>query len=316
MNCDVFISYSRKDMAVADRICAAFDKAGISYFIDRQGIGGGMEFPRVLAEAIVGCRKFLFLASANSYVSKFTNSEITFAFNKKDKNCILPYRIDTEAMPLELEFVFCNINWRNIEDHPIETVLVNDMLEMLGRAETASPASFGPPAGAGYAPASSAMYKVGDYYRENGRQGIVFEVDASGRHGKIMGLHRSPRQLQWGPRLWDTYGADDRGFGMRNQLVIERLRDWKEDFPAFAWCAAQGEGWYLPAIGELEAIFKNKDLLQAACAKYGGDSDIDWCYWSSTEGSELHAWYVVMSRGRVGSNCRDCFNHVLPVAAF
>ena len=53
MNCDVFISYSRKDMAVADRICAAFDKAGISYFIDRQGIGGGMEFPREIGRAHV-----------------------------------------------------------------------------------------------------------------------------------------------------------------------------------------------------------------------------------------------------------------------
>ncbi|MBP3254388.1 MAG: toll/interleukin-1 receptor domain-containing protein [Bacteroidales bacterium] len=42
---DVFISYSRKDTAVADKICAAFDRNNISYFIDRQGIAGGAEFP-------------------------------------------------------------------------------------------------------------------------------------------------------------------------------------------------------------------------------------------------------------------------------
>lgn len=50
---DVFISYSRKDTPVADRICRALDSAGISYFIDRQGIGGGREFPELLAQAIV-----------------------------------------------------------------------------------------------------------------------------------------------------------------------------------------------------------------------------------------------------------------------
>ena len=38
---DVFISYSRKDTEVADKICSALDRAGLSYFIDRQGIGGG-----------------------------------------------------------------------------------------------------------------------------------------------------------------------------------------------------------------------------------------------------------------------------------
>ena len=50
---DVFISYSRKDTAIADKICKTFDSVGITYFIDRQGIGGGFEFPEVLANAIL-----------------------------------------------------------------------------------------------------------------------------------------------------------------------------------------------------------------------------------------------------------------------
>ncbi|MCH5174570.1 MAG: toll/interleukin-1 receptor domain-containing protein [Prevotellaceae bacterium] len=36
MNYDVFISYSRKDTEVAEKICFALDKYGISYFIDRK----------------------------------------------------------------------------------------------------------------------------------------------------------------------------------------------------------------------------------------------------------------------------------------
>ena len=130
---DIFISYSRKDTAIADKICAAIDDVGITYFIDRQGIGGGFEFPAVLAENIVNSRIFLLLASKNSYESKFTRSEIIFAFNKKPKNAILPYIIDNSTLPMDLEFVFAGINWRNLTDHPIDPILVDDLLKMLGR---------------------------------------------------------------------------------------------------------------------------------------------------------------------------------------
>lgn len=135
MNHDVFISYSRKDTDMADRICAAFDKAGISYFIDRKGIAGGMEFPQVLADAIETSSLFLFLASENSYQSKFTNNEVLFAFNEKPHNSLLPYIIDGSRMPASLRFTFASINVRNINEHPIEPVLVDDVLRLLGREE-------------------------------------------------------------------------------------------------------------------------------------------------------------------------------------
>ena len=130
---DVFISYSRKDTAIADRICAALDRQGISYFIDRQGIGGGQEFPEVLAEAIIGCRIMLYLASGNSYESKFTNNEITFAFNEKPKGSILPYIIDGSRLPVAQRFVFASVNIRTLKEHPIDTVLMQDLCRLLGR---------------------------------------------------------------------------------------------------------------------------------------------------------------------------------------
>lgn len=130
---DVFISYSRKDTEIADRICSALQINGITFFIDRQGIGGGMEFPVVLAQAILNSKLFLFLASKNSYSSKFTINEITYAFNKKDRNQILPYIIDGSSLPEELNFVFAGINWRTLYDHPITSTLVHDILRLLNR---------------------------------------------------------------------------------------------------------------------------------------------------------------------------------------
>lgn len=130
---DIFISYSRRDTAVADRICAAFDRAGISYFIDRQGIGGAVEFPKVLANAIIESRLFLFLGSENSYREKSTNNEVIYAFNQKPRNSLLPYIIDGSRLPLELQSTFASINIRNIKEHPIEPTLVDDVLQLLGR---------------------------------------------------------------------------------------------------------------------------------------------------------------------------------------
>ena len=113
---DVFISYSRKDT-----------------FIDRKGIGGGMEFPAVLADAIINSKIMLFLGSSNSYQSKFTNSEVTFAFNEKQPGSIIPYIIDGSSLPAALRFTFSSINIRTIQEHPIETTLMQDLCQILGR---------------------------------------------------------------------------------------------------------------------------------------------------------------------------------------
>ena len=130
---DVFISYSRKDSAIADEICKAFDRVGITYFIDRQGIGGGNEFPLELATSILNSQVFLLLGSKNSYESKYTNAEIHFAFKKKEQKSILPYILDDTPMPLEIDFILSTINWRKYQEHPINTILVDDVLKLLGR---------------------------------------------------------------------------------------------------------------------------------------------------------------------------------------
>lgn len=133
MEYDIFISYSRKDTAIANQICEACDKVGISYFIDRQGIGGGVEFPKVLAQAIIESKIFLLLASQNAYESPFTDREITFAFNKKRGEKMLPYIIDDATLPEHLELIFASNNWRIMKQHPIETVLIDDIFRLLER---------------------------------------------------------------------------------------------------------------------------------------------------------------------------------------
>ena len=309
---DVFISYSRKDTKVADRICEVFDKVGISYFIDRQGIGGGLEFPIVLAENIVSSKLFLFLASENSYNSKFTRSEIVFAFNKKEKNSILPYIIDNSSLPLDLEFVFAGVNWRNIKEHPIEKTLVSDILKLLGRETQPKPAP-------------TKTYKVGDYYDDGKKQGVVFEVTADGKHGKIVSLTESKEALQWtdvGIVIKRLIGADDKYNGANNMAKVQQIVGWREKYPAFAWCADLGEGWYLPAIEELKKFTRGDDVHDAVnrtLAEKGRQianiGDYHW-YWSSTEQEESYAWRVGMGYGTIRYYDKGNLSYVRAVSAF
>ena len=132
---DVFISYSRKDTLIVNKICDALDEQGIKYFIDRKGLAGGGEFPAELEEAIDSSILVLFIASKNSYSSKFTMGEITCAFNSKEKGNVIPYVIDDSSL-LDIrgmKLIFSNVNIRNIKNHPIENVLIQDICARLGR---------------------------------------------------------------------------------------------------------------------------------------------------------------------------------------
>lgn len=313
MNYDVFISYSRKDTIIADRICEAFDKVGIVYFIDRQGIGGGLEFPKVLAENIINSKLFLLLASENSYNSKFTTSEIIFAFNKKPKNCIIPYIIDQSSLPLDLEFVFAGVNWRNIDNHPIEPTLVADVLKLLQREAEVKPE-----------PISTKSYKVGDYYDDGRKQGVVFDISSDGKHGKILSLWES-KDVMWSSEKGTTLGVADAHNGDNNLQVVKNVENWRLKYPAFASCADAGSGWYLPAIEELKLFVLNERVRDAVnvTLKDKGQKlpKVAWWklmtdYWSSTEKDANEVWTAdVSSGGSVGQD-KDNYSRVRPVAKF
>ncbi len=65
-------------------------------------------------------------------------------------------------------------------------------------------------------------YKVGDHYKANGLEGVVFEVDASGQHGKIVSMTQSEPLCWCGDAYEDGvyWGADDRYDGAKNCALI------------------------------------------------------------------------------------------------
>ncbi|MBR2025638.1 MAG: ribosomal protein L7/L12 [Alistipes sp.] len=170
-------------------------------------------------------------------------------------------------------------------------------------------------------PATAKTYKVGDYYDDGKKNGVVFEVTADGKHGKIVSLTESSNKLQWAvDRNFGTLfnrdnpsekliGADDKYDGANNMSKVKQIDGWRAKYPAFAWCADLGEGWYLPAKVELRAIYRTRTLFDMK----GGDLK---SYWSSTEDDQFCALVVDMDGGYTGGSLKDSNHYVRAVSAF
>ena len=143
-------------------------------------------------------------------------------------------------------------------------------------------------------------YAIGDYYNDGVKEGIVFDVDEDGVHGKIVSV-LDGGQLQWASNRTcaDYTGAQSEYDGLYNTCVVMNIRNWKKEYPAFAWCASLGDSWYLPAIAEVEMIYKNKSAVNKALKKIGKKTLAGNYYslWSSTETDRFSAMHLYFDDG-------------------
>ena len=72
----VFISYSRSDMAVADRLVAAIEKHNFDVRVDRRDLPFGEQWQKVLAQFIVQADAVIWLISDRSIKSEWCQWEL------------------------------------------------------------------------------------------------------------------------------------------------------------------------------------------------------------------------------------------------
>ena len=99
---DVFISYSRHDYVddhenvipnnEVSKIMKTLTDAGITYWIDREGLYSGDKFTEELPKIIKSAPIFVYLSTANANKSKYTSREIAIA--DEYGKYIIPVRID------------------------------------------------------------------------------------------------------------------------------------------------------------------------------------------------------------------------------
>ncbi|MBQ1200512.1 MAG: PEGA domain-containing protein, partial [Alistipes sp.] len=162
---------------------------------------------------------------------------------------------------------------------------------------------------------SNKVYRVGDIYEENGKSGVVFEVDASGKHGKIVSINCSP-SLMWATGAEQTkfIGATDIYDGQKNMDVVKRISGWQSKYPIFYWCANLGNGWYLPAKEEWAKIYRLRGSLESKLSR-----KLDTFFWTSTENNEVYkgqycSWN--MCDDQMSTYCKDRTNRAFAVAKF
>jgi hypothetical protein len=106
-------------------------------------------------------------------------------------------------------------------------------------------------------------YKVGDLYENGDLKGIVFVINESGTHGKIISIDETV--APWVAFLGAVYikvgTSKDEVDGSKNMKIIMNASGWQETYTAANWCYKHGEKWYLPSISELQLIFANRDIL-------------------------------------------------------
>ena len=157
--------------------------------------------------------------------------------------------------------------------------------------------------------------------------GVVFD-----RENKLaIGLEQSPTPLDWSPDYFDVPGLSNASSstvtadwqGKNNtRVALEYCKTNGKSCPAFEYVnsykteGTQAGDWYIPAMGELNAIYGNKDVLNITLGKIGGTKFGTSFYWSSTEYYTSNAWTLEFYHGSVDLSLKDFNNYVRPVLAF
>lgn len=312
MKKQIFISYSRKDLAVVEPFVKEIEaRTGLRCWIDWTGIESGAKFEKKIVEAIDQVDVVLFFLSDNSMASDYTEMEISYAYNTKKR--VVPVMLDGGQLRGWFLFKFGSINFIDCnESRQVDTLMSNLVTWCGGCVPQPKPQPV-------------KTYKVGDYFDDGQKQGVVFEVSQDGRHGKIVSLVQEC--LEWCKRVeYNRYvqtKAIDMANGMLNQRLIEQVVRWRMKYPAFVWCADLGNGWYLPAVEELKKLLLddvvheklNRTLQERGATQLFSKGEWKW-YWSSTEYDELYVWYVGLYGKDTYLEDKDIKQYVRAVAQF
>jgi predicted ATPase/Tfp pilus assembly protein PilF len=152
MAADVFISYSRRDQVRVLRLVEQLQSAGISVWLDQEGIDGGVPWSQEIVKGIRSCKVLVLMASATSVTSEQVITEVSLA--RDHKKSILPLYLEPiETLPAELEWMLARLQhielFRTDQGSRVEAVLRS--LENFGVA---------PPGADRTAPATEAPKKL------------------------------------------------------------------------------------------------------------------------------------------------------------
>jgi hypothetical protein len=118
MTHDVFISYSSKDKAIADAICATMENSGVRCWIAPRDILPGADWGESIIHAIAASRVFVLVLSRAANASPQIKREVERAVNHGLP--VIPYRIEDVAPAESLEYFVSTTHWLDAFTPPME----------------------------------------------------------------------------------------------------------------------------------------------------------------------------------------------------
>ena len=97
---DVFVSYSRSDSELVNRLVERLRERGKDVWVDVEGIRDAEVFPAALSRAVEGSDGFVFVISPDSVASPFCEQEVDHAVERNKRIVPLAYRsVPDEQIP-------------------------------------------------------------------------------------------------------------------------------------------------------------------------------------------------------------------------
>ena len=144
MKYDLFISYSRADYwdknecvipgnivsQIVETLETYQQHYKFEYFFDQEAIESRAAYLKRIASVIDESKVMLFVASKNSYASDFCAKELNFA--DKRNIPIVQFCIDSAKMPLDIELLLGNHQFRHSRHYAVEKIVQDALSEALG----------------------------------------------------------------------------------------------------------------------------------------------------------------------------------------
>lgn len=115
---DVFISYSSKDKAIADAVCARLEEKRLRVWIAPRDVPPGSDFAESIIDAIDASKVFVLIWSADANASAHILNEVNEAFNKGI--VIIPFRIQDVQPTRSFQYYIGRTHWLDALTQPLE----------------------------------------------------------------------------------------------------------------------------------------------------------------------------------------------------
>lgn len=149
-----------------------------------------------------------------------------------------------------------------------------------------------------YDPELVGKYEIGAIHEVDGVKGVIFAIKSDINGDTYCYLFSMDEEdLQWSTKYeWCNCTSQRGDYNTNDPFDYFGMNI--DDYPAFKWCKAHGEGWFLPSSTELHWMWEmltngERDFKASSVAKYnefiienGGEPFCETYYWSSNETSD------------------------------